>query len=234
MSAQRKPIPKDIDELSNLPELQKLSPQRRAFVMAKIFGGLSNRDASIAAGYSASSPQVASANGSRIAADPDVVSASEVLTRLVMRSTSIAAVRKLEYLMDNASDEKLQAQCAKDLLDRSGFNPSMRYDVVHHHELTLDEANAKLAHLLAKAGLDQPTVARLTSPEAVIDADFEDVTEPAEIEPAEKSKPKLTAEQRTQFQKERYAAGGQLTVEEYIAAHPVPTEPIDDDLSDIL
>jgi phage terminase small subunit len=185
MTAKRKPIPKDVDELHSLPEMQKLSGQRRAFVMAKIFGGLSNRDAAIAAGYSASSKEVASAHGSRVAADPEVVAACDVLTRLVMRSTSIAAVRKLEYLMDNAEDEKLQAQCARDLLDRSGFNPSMRYDVVHHHELTLDEANATLAHLLAKAGLDQPTVARLTSPEAVIDADFSEV----EPEPAVRSAP---------------------------------------------
>jgi phage terminase small subunit len=171
----------DVDKLNSLPEMIALTPQRRAFVLAKVLGGMTNAQASIAAGYSNSSKEVAAAHGSRVAADPDVVAACDVLTRLVMRSTSIAAVRKLEYLMDNAADEKLQAQCARDLLDRSGFNPSMRYDVVHHHELTLDEANTKLAHLLAKAGLDQPTVARLTSPEAVIDADFSEV-EPEPID----------------------------------------------------
>lgn len=166
-----------LDESNLGPAMLALGPQQRMFVHAKVFGGMSGKDAAIAAGYSDVGDS-AKATASRLTHTPTIQEALTECSKQLLRAEGAACVRKLVHLRDFGEDEKVQLRATTELMDRMGglgSTSSHTLDVVHHH-LTDQQRDARILQLCAELGIAEGEARKmLIDPNKVIDAEFSEV-----------------------------------------------------------
>jgi len=171
--------PIEIDNASLGPAMLALSPAMRAFVVAKVFRGFTNKECARWAGYSASSDNVLSVTGHNLAHDPRVQKAIAEETDKLMRCEGAASVRTLIEIRDDPTSEKKdRIKCAVELLNRSGFHAVT--ESISHVEMHMTEhqKDTRILALCAELGIGKEEARKmLVAPsEAVIDAAYEVVS----------------------------------------------------------
>ena len=174
-----------LDESNLGPAMLALSPQQRMFVHAKVFGGMTNKDAAIAAGYSDVGDS-AKATGSRLVHAPAVQEAITECSKQLLRAEGAASVRKLIHLRDYAEDEKVQLRATTELLDRmGGLAATTQHNIdVTHHRLSDEQIDREMIALAREAGWTPEMLQRaLVDKSKIIEAEWTDV-EPAPLSEA--------------------------------------------------
>ena len=221
-----------------------LDVPRRVYTWSRVVGGMSRKNAVLAAGFSDSTPDVIRNAGHRLEHDPEVQRAIEELSRSLMRSIGPKAVRVLAGIMlDKKAKHRDRIAAATELMDRAGLNPVSQSHVLVEHKLSESQLDQKILALAAELGLSRDEAQKmLIDPSKVVDAEWSEV--PAELTPqqiAENARRRelraMTPEQReaskaetkaaaTAAKKQRYAEAqrqraveaGQLDLEDAIAS----------------
>jgi hypothetical protein len=207
-----------LDESHLGPAMLALNPAQRIFTHAKVFGGMSNKDAAAAAGYSTSSDDVLKATGSRLAHDPHVQEAIVECSKQLMRAEGAASVRVLVRLRDHGADDKIKLRAATELLDRcGGLSAATQHniDVTHTHQLSEAALDQKILALAKEAGLTDGEARKLLISPDTIDAEFTEV--PPEPEKTPEQVERAERYQRTN-EREQQRARTAMSPEE-LAAH---------------
>lgn len=233
-----------LDENNLGPAMLALSPQQRLFVHGKVFGGMSNKDAAVAAGYSDVGDS-AKATGSRLVHTPAVQEALTECSKQLLRAEGGECIRKLVHLRDYADDEKVQLRATTELMDRmGGLSSSSQHtlDVVHHH-MTDAQKDQRILALAAELGLDPETQRKLLiDPSKVIDAEFEEVREPLSDDPSNIAERETRARRKDMTPEERESDKARMRAEraakakaKYDAAqYAAVVAEADPDLADLL
>jgi len=176
------PALQEIDESSLGPAMLALTPQRRAFVQAKVFFGVDNKKAAEMAGYSPVSPHSLESQGYKLAHDPLVQEALREESVKMMRSEGVRSLHTLVNLRDDTSiapRERLRA--AIEIMNRCGLHAVTESHVSVEHRMSDAEKDRRILALCAEMGLSEAEAKKmLISPleaKKVADAEFE-VIEP--------------------------------------------------------
>jgi hypothetical protein len=131
------------------PEMQALTPGRRAFVIAKVHHGMTNAQAAIAAGYSEHS---ASSWGAQLAAREDVKAAMTAECRTIMHVLAPLAIRTVEDVMSDPQ-HKDRLKAAAMILDRTGLHAVTETHSHTHQHLSEAEMDKRILALCAELGM---------------------------------------------------------------------------------
>jgi phage terminase small subunit len=174
-----------LDEKHLGPAMLALNAAQRVFVHALVFGGVSQKAAAQAAGYSSSSDDVLKSTGHRLAHDPRIQEAIVECSRQLLRAEGAASVRELVRLRDHSDDDKVRLRAATELCDRAGLNAISQHnvDVTHTHKLSEAALDARILALAKEAGLDDASARKLLIDPNVIDAEYSEVPEPVPVGP---------------------------------------------------
>ena len=165
------------------PAMLALDVPRRVYTWSRVVGGMSRKNAVLAAGFSDSTPDVIRNAGHRLEHDPEVQRAIEELSRSLMRSIGPKAVRVLAGIMlDKKAKHRDRIAAATELMDRAGLNPVSQSHVLVEHKLSESQLDQKILALAAELGLSRDEAQKmLIDPSKVVDAEWSEV--PAELTP---------------------------------------------------
>lgn len=161
------------------PAMMALTAKERLFVIALVESGMNQSKAYIAAGYSASSVQVITAESSRIAHRPKVITAMrEEAERRLKGGALLAAVAIMEIASDPMHKDRFKA--ASRLLDQNGLVVTTKHEVHVIDHRTTQQLIARATDLAGRLGMDPAKLlgtyaaAQLPAP-VVVDAEYEEV-----------------------------------------------------------
>lgn len=168
------------DEAKFGPAMRALTTRERLFVIALVESGMNQSKAYIAAGYSASSVSVITAESSRIAHRPKVILAMrEEAERRLTQGALLAAVAIMEIAGDPMHKDRFKA--ASRLLDQNGLVVTTKHEVHIRDDRTTQQLIDKATDLATRLGMDPAKLLgtykqtpQLPAPEP-IDAEFEEI-----------------------------------------------------------
>jgi DNA-directed RNA polymerase specialized sigma24 family protein len=164
------------------PAMQAINPAQRAYVIARVFEGLTQARAAEAAGYSASTPDTAKVAGYRLEHDERIQAAIAEECRKLMRSEGANSVRAIIRVRDNPKAKHSDVvKAAEALLDRCGLGAVSQHHHLVEHRLTEEQQDRKILALAAELGLDKQSAQKLLidPSKVIVDAEFTEVS-PAE------------------------------------------------------
>lgn len=133
------------------PAMTALTPLKRAFVLAKVHGGLNNADAYRATGYVGDN---AATLAHAVAHSEDVQDAILEEGRKLMRSEGPKSILTLVAIRDDRSVKpEARIKAATELLNRSGFHAIMESHQHLHTHMSEAEQDKRILALCAELGM---------------------------------------------------------------------------------
>jgi hypothetical protein len=165
------------------PAMQACNIGERAWVIAKIETGESNKECARLAGYSAASDEGLKAAGYAIAHRQRVQDALLEMSRKLMRTEGAKSIKTLVAIRDEkANKPEIRLKASVELLDRAGMNAVSESHLTVTHQLSDAQMDQRILALASELGLTEDVARKmLISPADLqknadaIDADFEEV-----------------------------------------------------------
>ena len=193
------PVP-DVEDLG--PAMQACTVGERAWVIAKIDTGESNKECCRLAGFSASSDDVLKSMGYAIAHRQRVQDALLEMSRKLFRVEGARSIKVLCAIRDdNAVKPEVRLKASVEILSRAGMGSVSESHLTVTHELSEAQMDQKILSLAAELGLSEDVARKMLIAPAdlrknadAIDAEFEEV--PPEISQEEQERRDRENEQR--------------------------------------
>jgi hypothetical protein len=204
-----KQLPTEIDVTALGLAMQALTPHRRGFVLAKVYGGMNDKDACLAAGYART---VAEHQQHTISGREDVQAAILEEGRKLMRREGPRSILTLVAIRDSDAKPADRIKAATELLNRSGFHAvSEHHDHQHVHQSEA-ELDRRILALAAELGMTPEQAKLMLIAPADMERNAEGVFELAPPAPRE-----LSTDPRAVGQRAARARRKNMTPEEVAA-----------------
>lgn len=184
------------------PAMQACNIGERAWVIAKIETGESNKECARLAGYSASSDDILKSTGYAIAHRQRVQDALLEMSRKLMRTEGAKSIKTLVAIRDDrAMKPELRLKASVELLDRAGMNAVSESHLTVTHQLSDAQMDQRILALAAELGLTEDVARKMLIAPAdlrknadAIDAEFEELN--PQLSPEEQARRDHENEQR--------------------------------------